>query len=254
MFFPTTYPLKGQAAGKDSKSLITFLACLTIAVSSQSLIPTKFGIKAGLNFSNLSISSVDGVKPTINSSQIGVAAGVCIYIPLSDKWYINPELIYSQKGASFDYNFTHDYPDNQRAEYATTNQLVLSYIELNPTFSFQASDKIALNFGPSLSFLISQAESSTKELTDGVDATAPNVLLDGFYESNVLDVGLNVGLSYFLTESLLLDTRVYTGFMEAGTINQPYPEVLDISGNQVVPDAEYVVKNRAVVISLGYLF
>ena len=202
---------------------------------------------------NLNITPIDGVTPTENSTQMGIAAGICVYIPLSDKWYINSEVLYSQKGASFNYNLTYDYPDNQRAEYATSNQIVLSYAELNPTFSFKASDKIALNFGPSLSFLISQAESSTKELTDGVEATVPNVLLDGFYESNALDVGLNVGLSYFLTESLLLDTKVYTGFMEAGTINQPYPDDL-VSGNQIVPDAEYVVRNRAIVISLAYLF
>jgi hypothetical protein len=46
----------------------------------------------------------------------------------------------------------------------------------------------------------------------------------------------------------LVDARVYTGFMEAGTINQPYPE------NQIIPDAEYSVKNRAIVLSLAYLF
>ena len=234
--------------------LITSLAYLTITASAQSLLPTKYGIKVGLNFSSLSISRIEGVKPTINSSQIGVAAGACVHIPLSDKWYINPELLYSQKGASFDYNFTHDYPDNQRAEYATTNQLVLSYIELNPTFSFKASDKIALNFGPSISFLMSQAESSTKKLTSGAEGTVSNVLLDGFYESNALDVGLNVGLSYFITEDFLIDTRVSTGFLEGGTINKPYKINLDSSGNQIVPDAEYSVKNRAIIISLAYLF
>jgi len=237
------------------KKIILFtLIILSLGANAQSLIPTKFGLKVGLNMANLNITPSDGVAPTKNSTQMGLEAGICVHIPLSDKWYINPEVLYSQKGTSFNYNFTHDYDVNQRAEYATSNQVLLSYVELNPSFSFKASDKIALNFGPSISYLISQAESSTKELTDGVEGTDSNVLLDGFYESNALDVGLNVGLSYFLTESLLLDTRVYTGFMEAGTINQPYPEVLDISGNQVVPDAEYVVKNRAVVISLGYLF
>jgi long-subunit fatty acid transport protein len=230
------------------KIILLTLIISSLGVNAQSLIPTKFGLKVGLNMANLNITPTDGVTPTENSTQMGIAAGICIHIPLSDKWYINPEVLYSQKGASFNYTFTHDYPDNQRAEYTTTTQLTLSYVELNPTISFKASDKLALNFGPSVSFLISQAESSTKKLTNGIEGTVSNVLLDGFYESNALDVGLNVGLSYFLTENFLVDARVYTGFMEAGTINQPYPE------NQIIPDAEYSVKNRAIVISFAYLF
>ena len=227
-------------------SLITLLACLTIATSAQSLIPTKFGIKAGLNFSSLSISSIEGVQPTVNSSQIGISAGVYVHIPLSDKWYINPELLYSQKGASFTYDFTHDYPVDKRAEYATTNQLILSYVELSPTFSFNASNKLALNFGPSVSYLINENYTITHKKTSGEDATGVNILLDGFYESTALEIGLNLGLSYFITEDLLLDARVSTGFMEAGEVTQP-----NETGDS---DPAYTLKNRAIVLSLAYLF
>jgi len=235
------------------KKIILFtLIISSIGVNAQSLIPTKFGIKVGLNMANLDIIPSDGVVPTENSTQMGIAAGICVHIPLSDKWYINPEVLYSQKGASFNYDFTHDYEVDQRSEYKTTNNLVLSYVELNPTFSFKASDKIALNFGPSVSFLISEAYSNNKELTD--QGEVDSLLLVGFYESSALDVGLNIGISYFITERLVVNTRIYTGLMEAGEIHQPYPEDLDNSGNQIVPNAEYAVKNRAVVFSLSYLF
>ena len=226
--------------------LITFLACLTITSSAQSLLPTKYGIKVGLNLSSLSISPIEAVKPTINSSQIGIAAGVCVHIPLSDKWFINPEVLYSQKRASFDYGFTHDYPVNKRAKYATTNQLTLSYIELSPTFSFKASDKLALNFGPSVSYLISEDYAAPYVKNSGEDATGVNILLDGSYESTALDVGLNLGLSYFITENLLLDVRVSTGFMEAGEVTQPN-EIGDS-----IPT--YTLKNKAIALSLAYLF
>ena len=176
-------------------SLITLLACLTIATSAQSLIPTKFGIKAGLNFSSLSISSIEGVQPTVNSSQIGIAAGVCVHIPLSDKWFINPEVLYSQKGASFDYEFTHDYEIDQRDEYASTTQLTLSYVELNPTISFKASDKLALNFGPSISFLIGEKYSQNPAKFNLNDSLS--LITDGLVKVATLDVGLNLGLFYY---------------------------------------------------------
>ena len=179
-------------------SLMALLAFLTIATSAQSLIPTKYGVKVGVNISTLSISSIEGVSPTVNSSQIGVSAGVCVHISLSDKWLINPEILYSQKGASFDYSFTHDYPVNKSAEYATTNQLTLSYVELNPTISFKASDKLALNFGPSLSLLIGEkytySQKPTKDPLNITDNT------DRFVEAKALDIGLNLGLSYFISE------------------------------------------------------
>jgi hypothetical protein len=238
-------------------SLILLLAFLAITTSAQSLIPTKYGIKAGLNFSSLNITpTIDGVNPTVNSSQAGIATGICVHIALSDKWFINPEILFLQKGASFNYNFTHDYPDNQRAEYATTNQLVLSYIELNPTFSFKASDKLALNFGPSVSYLISDADytMTDAELINGIKGINENSLWPGSYESTELDVALNIGVSYLITENLLIDTRVSTGFLEAGNINIPYQLNLDSSGNQIIPDPEYSVKNRAIVFSLVYLF
>jgi hypothetical protein len=230
-------------------SLITLLAFLAITTSAQSLIPTKYGIKVGVNISSLSISSIEGVNPTINSSQIGIAAGACVHIPLSDKWFINPEILYSQKGASFDYKFTHDYM-GQRDEYATTNQLTLSYVELNPTISFKTSDKLSLNFGPSVSFLIGEEYIQTPETfpfnTLFSDLPTNLLITDGLVNAATLDVGLNLGLSYFITENFLVDTRVYTGFIKAAEVTQP-----NETGDS---DPAYTLRNRAIVLSLAYLF
>lgn len=235
--------------------LLLTLIISSIGVNSQSLIPTKFGLTLGLNIADLHITPTDGVTPTENLPQMGISSGICLYIPLSDKWYIIPEVLYSQKKGSFNYNFTHDYQYNQRAEYITNNQLVLSYIEFNPSFSFKSSDKIALNFGPSVSYLISDADyTTTKKLNNGIEGINENFLLPGSYESTELDIALNVGISYFITEELFIESRVSTGFLDVGTINIPYQVNLDESGNQIIPDPEYSVKNRAIVFSLVYLF
>jgi long-subunit fatty acid transport protein len=238
---------------KKLASILT-LVFLTIATSAQSLIPVKYGIKAGLNFSNLNITpAIDGVKPTDNSLQMGIAAGFIVHIPLSDKWFINPEVLYSQKGASFNYAFTHDYELNQRDEYKTTNQLTLSYVELNPTISYKANDKLALNFGPSVSFLIGEKYDYTQDPVRDITNTA-HILTDGLVETASLDVGLNLGVSYFFTEHFFIDTRVYTGLMEAATATQPY-EIFIVNGSQLyTPDPAYTLKNRSIVFSISYLF
>jgi len=223
--------------------LIILITLLTIGLNAQSLLPIKYGIKVGVNISSLSISAIEGVKEPINSSQIGIAAGACAYIPLSDKWYINPELLYSQKGASFDYDFKHQY-GNTNPEHNTTNQLTLSYVELNPTISFKASDKLALNFGPSISFLIGEKYSQNPAKFNLNDSLS--LITDGLVKAATLDIGLNLGLSYFITENFLVDARVYTGFMKASEVTQPY--------KGEVPDPDYTLKNKAIVFSLAYLF
>ena len=220
-------------------SLITLLACLTIAASSQSLIPIKYGIKVGLNSSSISTSRIEGVKPTVNASQIGISAGACVYIPLSDKWLINAEVLYSQKGASFDYEFTHDYEVNQRDTFNTTNQLTLSYIELNPTINFKATDKLTLNFGPSVSFLIGEKYIHTPE-------TYNLLITDKLIEASTLDIGLNLGLSYFITENFLVDARAYEGFIKTAEVTQP--------NKTGASNPAYTLRNRAIVLSLAYLF
>ena len=232
---------------------ILVLIFLTIASSAQSLIPIKYGIKTGLNYSSLNISSIEGVKPTDNSSQAGIAAGFIVHIPLSDKWFIKPEVLYSQKGASFNYAFTHDYELNQRDEYKTTNQLTLSYVELNPTISYKATDKLALNFGPSVSFLIGEKYVYTQDPVRDI-TNITHILTDGLVETTSLDVGFNLGISYFFTEHFFVDTRVYTGFMEVTTATQPY-EIFIVNGTQIdTPETAYTLKNRAIVLSIAYLF
>ena len=233
------------------KKLASILALvfLTIVSSAQSLIPVKYGIKVGLNFSNLNITpAIDGVKPTDNSSQMGIAAGFIVHIPLSDKWFINPEVLYSQKGASFNYAFTHDYELNQRDEYKTTNPLTLSYVELNPTISYKANDKLALNFGPSVSFLIGEDYDYNQDPVRDITNTA-HILTDGLVETASLDVGLNLGISYFFTEHFFVDSRIYTGFLEVASATQPYEEIINNN-----PDPDYTLKNSAIVLSLAYLF
>ena len=228
---------------------ILALVFLTIVSSAQSLIPVKYGIKVGLNFSNLNITpAIDGVKPTDNSSQMGIAAGFIVHIPLSDKWFINPEVLYSQKGASFNYAFKHSYEVNQRDEYKTTNPLTLSYVELNPTISYKANDKLALNFGPSVSFLIGEDYDYTQDPVRDITNTANN-LSKGLVETASLDVGLNLGISYFFTEHFFVDSRVYTGFLDVASATQPYEEIINNN-----PDPDYTLKNSAIVLSLAYLF
>ena len=234
---------------------ILALAFLTIATSAQSLIPMKYGIKVGANISNIISTSNEGVKNIENTALIGIAGGFYMEIALNDKWYVNPELIYSQKGASFTYEYTHNYDVNQSDVHNTSHELKLAYVELNPTISYKATDKLALNFGPSVSFILTPdyAILTDKGQNDNLD-THPD-LLEGIYTEETIDVGVNLGISYYLTENFLIDCRVNTSLMKAGTISKLTNTGIVNGKLTNSPKMNiYEIKNSVISFSIAYLF
>jgi len=238
-------------------TLLTIVALLSFGANGQSLLPTKYGIKVGLNIANVTSTPNEGVKNIETTPLLAVAGGFYMEIALNDKWYINPELLYVQKGASFNYDYKHKWDSislnnvNNLDEYATTNSLKLAYVELNPTISYKASDKLALNFGPSVSFLISKDYTFTEKIignTPPLNSVEPT---PGTYEAEDLDVGINLGLSYYITESFLVDAKVNTGFMKVGTVNRITS--IEEHGNEK-KEYNFELNNRAIVLSFAYLF
>ena len=234
---------------------ILVISFLTIATSAQSLIPMKYGIKFGANISNIISTPNEGVKNIETSSQIGIAGGFYMEIALNDKWYINPELIYSQKGASFTYEYTHDYDPNQSDVHNTSNELKLAYVELNPTISYKASDKLALNFGPSVSFLVSPDYTILADKGGRDQEALHPELLEGTYTEEAIDVGINLGISYYLTENFLIDSRVNTSLMKAGTISKVTNSGFVNGTITNTPKINiYEIKNSVISFSIAYLF
>ena len=238
-------------------TLLTIVALLSFGANAQSLLPTKYGVKVGLNIANVTSTPNEGVKNIETTPLLCVAGGFYMEIALNDKWYINPELLYVQKGASFNYDYKHKWDSislnnvNNLDEYATTNSLKLAYVELNPTISYKASDKLALNFGPSVSFLISEEYTFSEKIIGDDPPTNSVEPSPGTYESEDLDVGLSLGLSYYITESFLVDARVNTGFMKIGTVNRITS--IEKHGNEK-KEYNFELNNRAIVLSFAYLF
>ena len=233
---------------------ILVISFLTIATSAQSLIPMKYGIKFGVNISNIISTPNEGVKNIETSSQIGIAGGFYMEIALNDKWYINPELIYSQKGASFTYEYTHDYDPNQSDVHNTSNELKLAYVEVNPTISYKANDKLALNFGPSVSFILT-ADTILNDKGQNDNLSSHSELPDGTYEEETIDVGVNLGISYYLTENFLIDSRVNSSLMKAGTISKVTNSGFVNGTITNTPEINiYEIKNSVISFSIAYLF
>ena len=231
--------------------ILTLVTLITLSLNAQSLLPKKYGVKIGANIANIHSEPNTGVENIESSPLIGVSGGFYMEIPLNDKWYINPELIYSQKGASFNYNYYHDYEVNQRDLHSTSNELKLTYIEINPTISYKTSKRLALNFGPSISSLLSFEYNILSDKGDNDTDPLHEMLDDATYSEETLDFGLNLGLSYYLSDDLLIEGKVNTGFMSIGSISK---EIYTGSDPDKLKEKIYELKNLGVVFSIGYLF
>ncbi|MBU4537950.1 MAG: PorT family protein [Weeksellaceae bacterium] len=145
-----------------------------------------FGLKAGMNVSNLTNS--DGAK-----SKIGLNAGVFMNAPLAESFSIQPELLYNGKGAKED-----------GSGGATLN---LDYLSVPVMFQYNATPQFYLEAGPEFSFIMS------------AKAKGGGATLDVKDQINSFDFGIGLGAGYYFIPNFGLTARYVAGFTDIAKDN-----------------------------------
>ena len=155
----------------------------------------NFGVKGGANFSTITGDYFDSP-----SSRTSFHLGVLAEIPLSDKFSLQPEVLYSAQGydfASIDEDNVFDTDDNieYQADYISVPILAELFI----------IDGLSVQAGPSFNFKVNE-ELDSQPLEDGGD-----VDIDRFD-----DFGVNgaVGVEYKFNNGFFLNGRYNYGFTE----------------------------------------
>jgi hypothetical protein len=152
---------------------IILTAAAVFAFSFANAQDMKLGVKGGLNSSTL--SGVDGAK-----SLIGLNIGGFVEFKVSDKFSVQPELLYSMQGVKTDMT------------------LKLNYINIPVIAKYAVAEKFNLQAGPQIGFLVSANQ-------DGVD-----------YKDHLksIDFGINFGAGYDFTKKMFLDLRYNLGLAQ----------------------------------------
>ncbi|TXF79081.1 porin family protein [Chryseobacterium sp.] len=137
-----------------------------------------FGLKAGVN-----VSSVSNFAQS--KSKIGFNGGVFMNAPLAASFSIQPEIIYSGKGAKYDGVVEVD--------------MNLDYISVPVMFQYNATPKFYFEAGPEFSFLMSGKLKGEGESVDLKD------------DLNSFDFGIGLGLGYFFTPNFGINARYVSG-------------------------------------------
>jgi len=203
---------------------LLFAAVAVFGLLSVNAQDVKFGPKAGVNLASFTGDDVGDLDGRTSFHVGGVAE-----IMISEKFAVQPELLYSSQGASSSFE------DASEKEDFTAK---VDYLNLPIMAKYFVADGFSIEAGPQIGILLS-AETEF----DYVDKEFPE-----FSESGTLDVkdgvsdidfGVNVGLGYKLPSGLNFAARYNIGL---SNINDE--EGTNIDENQ----------NSVIQISVGFLF
>ncbi|WP_461138945.1 porin family protein [Spirosoma pomorum] len=145
---------------------------------------TRVGIKGGLNASSM---FYDSPNASNKNERIGFHVGVFAQAPLGEFFAIQPELLYTTKGASADYNLV-----GARGR----NTFQLNYAELPVLATFKLGQAVELQAGPYASYLLNSNLNSNGDFGTG----SSSINRDNF---NKVDYGLAGGLNLYLGQFLI---------------------------------------------------
>jgi opacity protein-like surface antigen len=173
------------------KTLLISALFLAMSISTQAQL-LNFGIKGGLNYANLTGSTTK--TDAITSYHVGVLAE----INLSEKFSIQPELLYSTQGAT--YKTILGDIDNE-----------LGYLSIPVMAKIHLNKMISLELGPQASFLLSEK--------DEFD----------IHNQNTFDFAAAGGLGFKITKSIFVQARYVLGLTEVSKDADTKNSVVQVS-------------------------
>ncbi|WP_074488806.1 porin family protein [Mucilaginibacter polytrichastri] len=232
---------------KIRKLHLLILFSVLITTVNMANAQTKFGIKAGVNFTNVIMKDENGNK-TNTQSMPGILLGLTVDIPVAGDFYIQPAAQYSRKG----------YKQETGGFYgsATNFKVNASYIEVPINLLYKphlGTGNLLLGAGPYIGYGTggnwkSENDAAIGDMIVGKkgDVIFKNNAMDGgdinsYLYGKPLDYGLNflAGYEFFNKLSVQLGAQV-------GLANlQPHTDGVTREGK---------LKNSGFGISLGYKF
>lgn len=157
--------------------VVVLLSALSLTVSHYANAQARAGIKGGLNVSNLYIDDVND-----ENARYGFNVGVYGQILSTDAFALQPELLFTTKGAKGEYTGLID----------QTVKFNLNYLELPVLAVFKLGDAAEIHVGPYASYLLNANVSYSGDISNGTDEIDKDQLKS--YDFGLVGgLGLNFG-------------------------------------------------------------
>lgn len=196
-----------------------FLAAVAVlGFASAKAQDVKFGLKGGINLSNFTGDIEDA------SSKVGFQLGGFAEFKLSDKFAIQPELLFSTQGSKY---------KESEVNYLYKETINMSYLNVPVIAKYYVIDKLSIEAGPQIGFLLS-AKDKWEETYLEEKYSGKESIKDSFKS---VDFSLNVGAGYDFTENVSAGIRYNFGLSN----------ISDFEDNGKI-------HNNVISLSVGYKF
>jgi hypothetical protein len=175
---------------------VLFLLSLAVGVANRADAQARAGIKGGLNVSNLYIDNVDD-----ENARYGFNVGLYGQLLSSDRFALQPELLFSTKGSKAEYGGLID----------QTVKFNLNYLDLPVLAVFKLGKSAEIHVGPYASYLLNANISYSGDVANGTDEVDKDQLKS--YDFGLVGgLGLNFG-------AIQVGARYNYGFVEIADSN-----------------------------------
>jgi hypothetical protein len=201
------------------KQLILSLSLLLF--SAAAFAQASFGLKAGGMLSTRVTNSLDH---NLEIAKLSFVGGAFYSFPISEQFGIQVELLYANKAIE--------------AEARRAFQLLredLHYINLPVMLQYKLKERLTLELGPEVSYLIDQKQIAT------TGTQPPSPFMKDF------DMAINLGVGYEPLNRVLLNLRYNFGIYD---IDRPFHEVVP----GATPEEDRHRANRTLQLTVGYRF
>lgn len=206
----------------------TVMSVWTFLAQAQDL--RTFGIRAGVNFQNVTYEDLDGERFETKLKP-GFHLGVNVEVPLDVEFYIQPGLLFSTKGAKLDHSDT---------------KINLAYIEIPINFLYKpevGDGRLLLGIGPYIAFGMSgKVKNGSDNDVEWKNKITYSEYQDGPLTLKRFDTGGNLLFGYEFSNSFSVQLNAQLGLVNI------HPKVTGAGSD----DASF--KNTGFGISAGYRF
>jgi len=200
--------------------LFIVLAAFGFSIQAQNV---HFGVKGGVNFATLS-GDIEDVN-----SRTSFHLGAVAEISISEKFSVQPELLYSSQGAKSEYIETFE-----GETFSAKEEIKVDYISIPIMAKYYVGNGFSIEAGPQVSFLTS----SKFEYDYSFGGISESGSEDYKDFTKGIDFGLGFGAGYKMDSGLNFSARYNLGL---SNINDD-------------PEDDSNIKNNVFQLSVGYFF
>lgn len=210
------------------KKLISIFVLSFFITTAYAQEPMQFGVKAGLNLSGYLANDDLNLYQDNTTAKAGFNAGFYGIIPVTDRFSIQPEILYSQQGVNFvepeayvDYIYVENFsaPDFVVSEVGTYGDVEaqenLHYLNVPVLANIYLAPGVSLQLGPQFGFLLNgtaRFDTNNENLAGLI--TDYDDYIDITDELSPVSLAASAGLQAELSSDILLGVRYTFGLTD----------------------------------------